>query len=412
MARKYVTDRQAVRDLSSAKWLNEQAADRFSMAPGQVTEDNRRQLLLMLAGKPRAAPGRALDEFPWAASWSGFIAMTGRQTEDGRLARAVIEQASRRLLASAALSERIPSEGGFLVPETLRMQVMLYVEQALVRPRALVLPMTTLRLAVPVVDNSAEASGAQALGGMTFAITEAGRQITASTATFDRAVLEARKLAGLLQEVPNELVDDGGAAFDSFMTSAVGRGLAFAEDDLFFNGTGVGEPEGLLNAPCAIATTRAASNAVSLTDVANMWTRLNAASMQAGTAVWTCSPKVIGQLATMTETVGSTPVAASVFTLGTAPDGGWRLAGLPLFVTSHQPDLGTTGDLALTDFSWYGIGDRQALMIARSQAGEGFISGTSDFKVTARIDGRWLLRSPVTPSDGSQTTSPVILLHS
>ena len=186
------------------------------------------------------------------------------------------------------------------------------------------------------------------------------------------------------------------------MGPAVGKGLAWAQDDLFLNGDGVNQPEGVINAACAIFVTRTTGGDVSLTDVANMWERLAAPSMQNGNAVWLASPKVVQQLALLSQTVSSTPIPADSFFLGVGPDGGWRLGGLPLQITSHLPDLGVTGDLVLADFSMYAIGERQALMVERAAAGEGFGSDTSDFKVTSRIDGRWLLRSAVTPGDGSR----------
>ncbi len=431
MARRYVNPNAPAPPLAV---LEQEAGERFGIAPGMVSKDDLRALARLKAGTlrpdrpsgaavsaagglpPRGrydarAPGAVLDCFPWASSWSKFIAAI----ESDSSARAAI--------VNAAMSERIPSEGGALVPEHLRAEVMLYIEEAIVRPRSLVIPMDSLRVPLPVVDNTSEASNAGVLGGMTFAITEEGQAIPASSAGLSRVVLTARKLAGLLQKVPNELIDDGGAAFDSFAGPAVGRGFAWAEDDLYINGSGAGEPEGLISAACAVSVTRASSNAVSVADVAGMWTRLAAPSMQSGTAVWLCSPKVVGQLGQMYLTgvgqawngsalvAANMPVSVPEWLLGTAPDGGWRLAGLPLIVTSHLPDLGSPGDLCLADFSWFAVGDRQALTAERSAAGEGFISDESDLRFTARIDGRWLIRSPVTPSDGSQTTSPVVILH-
>jgi HK97 family phage major capsid protein len=348
----------------------------------------------------RRPPGARLDGRPWAKSWGALIAAIDS------------DPAARKAISNAAMGERIPAEGGFLVPEYLAQQVRLYVEESIVWPRASIFPMSSLRLRVPVVDNTSEASSAGVLGGMTFAITKEGAAITASTAGLSNVTLEARKLAGLLQEVPNELVSDGGAAFDSFIGPAVGRAMAWALDDLFLSTSGgANSPEGVINAACAVAVSRGTGGDVTLADVANMWERLAAPSMQSGNAIWLASPKVVQQLALLSQTVSTTPIPASSFFLGTGPNGGWYLGGIELIITSHLSDLGTAGDLVLADFSQYAIGDRQALQVARSDEGEGFINDTSDFKFTTRIDGRWLLRSAISPSDGSQTTSPVVVLH-
>ena len=352
------------------------------------------------------APGAKLSGASWAASWGKFLHSLADPTVQG-------------FLRNAAMSERIPSEGGFLVPENLRAELLaLAIESAIVRPRARVFPMTSLRLGVPVLDNTTQTGGV--LGGLTFGMVAEGAAIPASGGTFMRTVLEARKFAGLIEGVPNELVDDGGPAFEAFIGPAIGHGWAWFEDDLFINGSpGRGEPEGLLSASCAISVTRAASGAVQLADVAAMRRRIHPASIQRRTAVWLASSEVVGQLAGLSAAAAGTdganattvPVGpTSGMGLSAAPDGGWRLAGLDLIETGHLPALGTAGDLVAADFSAFAIGDRRAMTVERSQRGAGFTTDTSDFKITGRLDGRWLLRAPVTPENG-ETVSAVVILN-
>src|ERR1700749_2950651 len=91
------------------------------------------------------APGARRPSEPWARSWPAFLAAISDERD-----------ASARRFIRDAWTERIPSEGGFLVPEQLRGQVMAYVTPAVVRPRAMVLPMGSLRLGVPYVDNPSQ----------------------------------------------------------------------------------------------------------------------------------------------------------------------------------------------------------------------------------------------------------------
>jgi HK97 family phage major capsid protein len=395
VARRYVNPAKqhpAVRESFADRVIGE----KFSIAPGNVTAADRRAYA-MLTGEPEKPPGAELDRHPWARSWSGYF--NALKTSPG----------AKQHIANA-MSERVPSEGGFLLSEALRSDVYSYIEGSIVRPRARVVPMTTYRLGYPTVDNPSQANGAGVLGGLTFSIVEEGQEIPASTAGFGRVTLEARKLAGLLEAVPNELIDDGGAAFDSFAGPAIGLGMAWSEDQLFLNGTGAGEPEGVLSAGCAITVNRAVSGTVSLVDVAKMWSRLAAPSAQQNTAVWLASTAVIEALATLDQTVDGTPIAASAFMLSSGSDGGWRLGPMPLIPTDHVAELGSTGDLVLADFGQYLIGDRQALQVTRAELGEGFADNTSDIKITARVDGRWLVREPVTPANGGATTSPLVVL--
>ena len=187
------------------------------------------------------APGARLDSEPWARSWPAYLAAVFSERD-----------ASARVFIRNAWTERTGSDGGFLVPEQLRAQVLAYVTPAVVRKRALVLPMGSLKLGVPVLDNPSQASGKQALGGLTFSFTEDGGAITPSAPGFARAVLEAQKLAALVA-VPNELVSDGAGALDDFITRVVAIGYQWVEDDFFIgtSGTGTGCPQSILNASCA-----------------------------------------------------------------------------------------------------------------------------------------------------------------
>jgi HK97 family phage major capsid protein len=365
------------------------------------------------------APGAALDSQPWAHNWGLFIrAVCSRTDSTARQYIANVMTSRPR----NAFGERVPAEGGFLVPEYLRSQVLAYMTRALIRPRAMVLPMTTLRLPVPTLDNSSQAASAQALGGLTFAFTEESAAIATSNPNFGRTVLEARKLAAYLANVPNELVDDAAPAFGDFLASVIGRGLAWVEDDYFIgtNGTGAGCPQGIVNAPCAVTVTRATSSIVSLADVAKMVNALHPASLQAGMTpgitdvCWLVSASAFTSLMEMYLLIGTTPTSAAAagipwISLGDGKDTGPSMLGLPMVVTDHQPAVGTAGDVMLADLQHYLIGDRLEMVIERSEQSN-FIDDVSNFRIRSRVDGRYWIQSAET-TEASQSVSPVVVLH-
>ena len=355
------------------------------------------------------APGARLDNEPWAATWASFL----RAVHDPQ------DASARTFIANAALSERIPSEGGFLVPEVLRAQVMAYMTPAIIRPRATVLPMSSLRLPVPILDNPSQASSAQALGGLTFAFTEEGAAIASSTPSFARVVLEARKLAALMA-VPNELADDAAGAWGDFLARVIAMGLSWIEDDYFIgtNGTGAGVPQGVINAPCAVGIDRATASEVLFADVVAMFKALHPASKQAGltsgvtTTAWLMSASVMDWLLELYYNAGAgpTPISPSGwFTMGDGDKIGPSMLGLPAIVTDHQPAVGTTGDLVLADLRHYLIGDRLTMTVERSQESSGFITDVSNFRVRSRVDGRYWIQSASTTEAGQQV-SPVVVL--
>ena len=358
------------------------------------------------------APGTVLDGQPWAKNWAAFL----RAINDPH------DASARTFIANAAMSERVGSEGGFLVPEILRSQVLAYMTPAIVRPRAQVLPMSSLRMPIPTLDNPSQASTNQALGGLTFSFTEEGAAIANTTPAFGRIVLEARKLAALCT-APNELADDAAGAWGDFLARVIAMGLAWVEDDYFIgtNGTGVGCPQSIMNAPCAVGIDRNTASDVLFLDVVSMFKALHPASKQAGLTAgetgvaWLLSASAMDQLLELnyqvTISTVTTPIPPSGwFSMGDGHDIGPNMLGLPAFVTDHQPAAGSTGDVVLADLRHFLIGDRQVMQIERAPLGAQFINDNSLFRVRSRVDGRYWIQSATT-TEAAQPVSPVVVLH-
>jgi HK97 family phage major capsid protein len=356
------------------------------------------------------APGALLDSEPWARSWPSYLAAVFSERDS-----------SARQFIANAWSERTGAGGGFLVPEGLRASVMSYITPAVIRPRALVLPMSTYKLRVPVVDNPSQASGAQALGGLTFSFTEQNQQIASSNPGFAETLLEARKLAALVP-VPDELNSDAAGALGDFINRVAAIGYHWAEDDYFIQGTGANGPEGIINAACAVGIDRAAAGTVVLSDLLNMAKALHPASKAAGytagiTGVgWLISAAVFDQLlelyflpAGTTPTAGVPTAPSDWLSLGDGREVAPSMLGLPAFITDHQPAAGVTGDLVLGDLRNYLIGDRLELTIERSSKGPGFVTDITNYRIKSRVDGRYLVPGPIT-TETSQQVSPVVVL--
>jgi hypothetical protein len=364
------------------------------------------------------APGAALDREPWARTWATYWRAVN-DPHDASARQLIANVMTRPANAVQAFSERVPAEGGFLVPEILRSQVLSYMTPALVRPRATVYPMTSERLPVPYLDNSSQNSAAQALGGMTFALTQENAAITASIPTFGRTVLQAWKVGGYMV-APNELVDDA-PAFGDFLARVIAQGLTWYEDDLFIGNTanGVGRPQGLIYAPCAVSVTRTGGGPV-LADLVTMFKGLHPASKQAGltagetSVCWLLSASAMDSVLEIfynfgSATSGVTP-PSEWFSMGDGNKVAPSLLGLPCLVTDHQPASGTTGDVILADLRHYLIGDRMEMTVERSAKGAGFIDDQSNIRVITRLDGRYWIQSSVTTEAG-QSVSPVVVLH-
>jgi HK97 family phage major capsid protein len=182
-----------------------------------------------------------------------------------------------------------PADGGFLVPETLRSQLLqLALEQAVVRPLATVVPMDSARVPFPMIDSTTNQGSVY--GGMIAFWGEEGAALQDSNPKFGRVVLDAKKLTGL-SAVPNELLQDSIVSFSALIERLWPSALAFSEDNAFQSGTGTGEPLGFRGAGNAAAVTVTRSGGagkITYPDVVAMYARMLPSSLS--NAVWMCSP--------------------------------------------------------------------------------------------------------------------------
>lgn len=305
-----------------------------------------------------------------------------------------------------AFSSTVPSEGGFLIPETLRAELLrVSLETAIVRPRARVIPMETLRVPFPAIDSTSNVSSVY--GGIVGYWTEEGGTLTASNANFGRIVLEAKKLTAYT-EVPNELISDSLVSFEAFINDIFPEALGFYEDDAYLNGTGVGMPFGALQAAATVrvpAEAGQAAGTILWENIVKMFARMLPSSL--ARAVWVASVDTFPELATMALAVGTggSPVWLNNGVAGPP----MTILGRPVIFTEKAATVGTTGDISFIDFGFYLIGDRQ-VMSAMSSPHFKFSSDQTAYRIIQRVDGRPWLQSAITPKNGGNTLSPFVAI--
>jgi HK97 family phage major capsid protein len=311
-------------------------------------------------------------------------------------------------------SSDVPSDGGFLIPEVLRSELLrISNEQGVVRPRARIVPMESLRVPFPAVDVTSNVNSIH--GGIVGYWTEEGGQLTESQARFSRIVLDAKKLTAFAK-IPSELLADSLVSLTALIDQMLPEAIMEFEDRAFLTGDGIGKPLGVLSGAAAISVTRNTSNEVRFEDVINIYARMLPQSLSR--AVWVVSNQVMTQLLNMrmvqqnvagTENVGAASPGLWL-TGGQAIDAApMRLMGLPVVVSEKVPALGSAGDISLIDFGFYLIGDRQAMQAKQSEE-RYFETDEVAFRVIERVDGRPWLQSAITPANGGDTLSPIVKL--
>jgi len=354
----------------------------------------------------KAAPGAQIDsEFNGTAEYFQAIWHHSQTLRNADELRGKVDRLRK---IQNSFSSEVPADGGFLIPETLRSDILQWaLESSIVRPRAQVIPMETLRVPIPMIDSTSNVSSV--FGGIVCYWTEEGAALTESQASFGRVVLDAKKLTGYA-EIPNELLADA-VAFSSFFDQVFPKAIAFYEDYAFMQGTGTGEPLGFVNCP-AVATVNKESGQTSGTivweNIVKMFARMLPTAL--GNAVWIAAIDTFPELATMALSVGT---GGSAIWLNNGQEGPpMTILGRPVYFTEKLPTLGTTGDIIFADLSYYLVGDRQ-VMQAQSSPHYKFANDKTAFRIIERVDGRPWLQSAITPKNNSASTlSPFVQLQS
>ena len=345
------------------------------------------------------APGAALD-----GKFAGF----------GDFVKAVIRRdigkiSDDRLVSvtkgtSAALTGEEIELGGALVPEEFRPQLLSgMVDGGNFRPRAMVLPMGSGSLSVPAIRDSDHSDGSTG-GGIKFQWTEQAATIGESQPAFKLIELNARTLSGRT-ELPNQLLSDSFQTVPALLMRLYQEHVPWVEDGVFYRGDGVAKPKGILDAPATVSVSRATANQISTADLATMVSHLPPGS--AGRAVWVMHPQVLPQIFTLNE--GSVQ-SFHPRTAEAMPD---MFNGRPIIWSEHCSGLGAKGDVALIDWMYYLIGDRQALSMDASPH-EKFSNYMTVVRAVERIDGTPWIDTAIIPAQRSGTDykmSPFVVLN-
>lgn len=396
-------DEQVERALASFAKDNAVTLRRPDMSPAKPADLRTRQQTGNAYMKN--APGKELNgKFESLMDLINVVAGDPRDEEIG----------PRRKLIKNAMSTTDPSLGGFLVPEEFRQELLqVALESAIVRPRATVIPMTTLRVAIPIVD--ATTNVGSIYGGIVGYWTEEGAALVQSQPRFGRVALEAKKLTAYT-EVPNELREDSSPSAEAFLRMSFPKAIAWFEDIAFLKGSGTGEPLGVFNPANLAIVTQAkesgqATGTILWENIVGMYARMLPASLNS--AVWVVSPDALPQLMTtaLTVGVGGAPIGMANFDGQSGPT--LSLLGRPVIISEKVNSTAASatagGDINFVDFGQYLVGDRMS-MSAELSTDYKFGNDVTAFRFIERVDGRPWMQSAITPSNSSATLSPYVQL--
>jgi HK97 family phage major capsid protein len=312
--------------------------------------------------------------------------------------------------AASGMGEGFGSDGGFLVPPEFSRRLLerVYAQENL-------LAMTdnyTVGGNAMTFPRNAETSRANGSrwGGVRAYWREEGDQGTASKPTFGRLQLNLHKLFMLVHASDELLSDVQGMALEQYLLRVATDEINFVVGDAIINGTGAGQPVGLLNSACTIAVAKEAGQAAAtvLTEnIVKMWARMW--SPCRANAVWLINQDVEPQLHLMTVGVGTGGVVTYLPPGGLSVKPYATLLGRPVLPVEWCATLGTVGDIILADLRHYVTITRGLIETALSIHLR-FDYDESSFRFIFRVDGQPWWASALTPYKGSSTQSCFITL--
>lgn len=302
------------------------------------------------------------------------------------------------------------SQGGYLVPAEFRKTLLeTALENAIVKPRAVSIPMATNRVVIPaLVDDD---HSADFFGGITISRTAEKGGKTARNPVFGKISLTLHKLTGLCY-VTDELLQDSVISIEPILRRTFGQAIGFTQDYDFLRGNGTNEALGVFHAsnPSIIQVSKEAgqdADTILFENIIKMWSRLYPAGQR--NAIWIANINCFPQLAAMTMDVGAGGIPVWMPAGGVSGLPYATMMGRPMIFSEKMATLGDNFDIGLADFSQYLIGEKGGVNVA-SSIHVAFANDETAFRFVMRYDGQPWWLSTLTPKAGSEL-SPFIYLE-
>ena len=362
---------------------------------------------LLRANQPR--PFATFGDYLVAVAQAAMGSKTGQPPHPGLIE---IENFQQKLWAATATgaSEGSPADGGFLVQTDFATEVlqgMLAGGEILSRVRRIPMSSNANGIKINAINETSRALGSRWGGIRAYWAAEAAA-LTASRPKFRRIELELHKLIGLFYAT-SELLQDA-SALEAVARNGFTEELRFAVEDAIFQGTGAGQPLGILNAGAIVSqakeTGQAAATVVAQ-NIMKMVTRIPARNF--ANAVWYINQEIWPQLVQMYVAIGTGGQLVYMPPTGVSGSPWGTLYGRPVVPIEYAAALGTVGDIVLADMSEYIIIDKGTMDWAASMHVQ-FLTDEMTYRMTYRIDGQPTLNSVITAYKGTATQAHFVSL--
>ena len=305
--------------------------------------------------------------------------------------------------AATGLSESVASDGGFLVQQDFSTELLQDVFQTgILASRCKRIPISGNSNSIKIngIDETSRAS--TRYGGIVGYWEDEAAEKTASKPKFRKIELNLKKLIGLCYAT-DELLSDA-SALEGVIRQGFVSEFGFLLDDSIINGTGAGQPLGILNSGCLVSVakeTGQAADTVVAENVIKMYSRIFASSRP--NAVWLINQNIEPQLFTMSLAVGTggIPIYMPAGGLSGQPYG--TLFGRPVIAIEQAATLGDLGDIIFADLAGGYILAEKGGISSDMSVHVRFVYDESVFRFVMRVDGQTIRSTVLAPYKGSST---------
>lgn len=261
-----------------------------------------------------------------------------------------------------ALAEGVDADGGYLVPDDFRAQLIEHMNSAQAfRSFCTVIPTTSKYLELPKLTSDVQVTWG----------TE-NQAIATTTADFGNVTLTPFRMNAIIY-TSRELFDDSSISIMDILMRRFRDRVADEENKVFINGSGTGRPKGV-----ATYTYRSVAAANSLTPDHLTKAYYKLPETYRNTARWLINSRVMEHLENSKDSNGAYLYPSLQGDVKT-------LKGRPVIVNDYQPST----SILFGDFTHYLIADRQQMsMEVTTEAGDTWKKHQVGLKVTERVDGR------------------------
>lgn len=302
---------------------------------------------------------------------------TGRASEAYKQAMLTALRTNFRQVSNV-LSEGVDANGGYLVPEEYDHRLIDILDEE-----------NVMRKLGTRITTSGERKINIAATKPAAAWIEEGGALTFGDATFDQIILDAHKLHVAIK-VTEELLYDNAFNLENYIMQQFGKALANAEEDAFINGTGTGQPLGILAATggADVGVTAKSATAITADELIDLIYSLKRPYRKS--AAFLLNDQTLAAIRKLKDNYGQYLWQPSL----QAGEPG-RILGYAAYTSPYFPAVAAGKPaVAFGDFSYYNIGDRGTRSFAELKelfAGNGMVG----FVAKERVDGKLVLPEAV-----------------